>query len=91
MAEKIKLGIVGLGRIGWSMAKSELNLYEDKYEIVAVCDLIEDRCKKAVDAFGCPSYTSYEEMLKQENIEMVYIATRSCDHYAHAMMARAAG
>ncbi len=91
MAEKIKLAIVGLGRIGWGMVVGELGLYEDKYEVVAVCDLIEDRRNKAKDKYGCPAYEEYAEMLKQDNIEMVYIATRSCDHYAHAMMACTAG
>ena len=91
MAEKIKLAILGLGRIGWGMVVGELGLYEDKYEVVAVCDLIEDRRNKAKDKFGCPTYEEYAEMLKQEDIEMVYIATRSCDHYTHAMMACAAG
>lgn len=90
MAEKIKLGIVGLGRI-WGMASGELALYEDKYEIVAVCDLIEDRRNKAKEKLGCAAYEDYAEMLKQDDIEMVYIATRSNDHYEHAMMALEAG
>ena len=59
MAEKIKLGIVGLGRIGWGMAVGELNLYEDKYEVVAVCDLIEYRRNKANDKFVCVAYEDY--------------------------------
>ncbi len=91
MAQKIKMGIVGLGRIGWSMAKSELDMFTDLYEVVAACDLIEERRTRAQEKFGCPVYEEYAEMLKQENIELVYIATRSCDHYTHAMMALAAG
>ena len=89
--EKIKMGIVGLGRIGWGMAVGELGLYEDKYEVVAVCDLIADRREKAKEKFGCPAYEDYAEMLKQEDIELVYIATRSVDHYNHAMMALSLG
>ena len=91
MAEKIKIAILGVGRIGWPSANSELTLYEDKYEIVAACDLIADRRKKMQDKFGCAVYENYEDMLKQADIEMVYIATRSVDHYKHAMMALAAG
>ena len=91
MSEKIKMGIVGLGRIGWGMAISELEEHTEQIEIVAACDLIQDRCNNAAEKFGCPTYLDYSEMLKQENIELVYICTRSCDHFAHAMMALAAG
>ena len=91
MSNKIKLGIVGLGRIGMHMAKLEISNFPDLYEIVAVCDLIEDRAKKLGAETGAKMYTDYAEMLKQEDIEMVYVATRSCDHFKHTVMAFEAG
>ncbi len=91
MGRVIKMGIVGLGRIGWLMANEEISKYPDKYEIVAACDLLPDRTKKMVDKFGCKEYSDYSEMLKQDDIDIVYIATRSCDHYKHAIMAFEAG
>ncbi|MBE6656459.1 MAG: Gfo/Idh/MocA family oxidoreductase [Ruminococcaceae bacterium] len=91
MAQKIKIAVLGLGRIGMPQADTEITHYEDLFEIVAACDLIEDRRIKAHERHGCPVYEDYSEMLKQDGIEMVYIATRSCDHYKHAMMALEAG
>ena len=91
MRNKIKLGVVGLGRIGMHMANREISNFPELYEIVAVCDLIEDRANKLGEQTGAKTYTDYAEMLKQEDIEMVYVATRSCDHFEHAMMALKAG
>ena len=91
MSNKIKLAIVGLGRIGMHMADKEIASFPELYEIVAVCDLIESRAKDLSDRIGAKMYTDYAEMLKQEDIEMVYVATRSCDHYKHSVMAFEAG
>lgn len=91
MDKIIKMGFVGIGRIGWSMAKSEVSKYPDKFKIVASCDLLPDRNTKMAEMFGCKEYTDYAEMLKQEDIDVVYIATRSNDHFEHAMMALKAG
>jgi len=91
MDKIIKIGILGIGRIGWPMAKNEISKYPDKYQIVAACDLIPDRTKKMADLFGCKEYSDYAEMLKQEDIDLVYIASRSCDHHKHALMAFEAG
>ena len=92
MEKIIKMGFVGLGRIGWSMAKSEVSKYPEKITITAACDLIPDRTAKVAELYpGCKEYTDYAEMLKQEDIDVVYIATRSCDHFDHAMMALKAG
>ena len=92
MSKIIKMGIVGLGRIGRPMATREINLFPDKIQVVAVCDLLSERTGPIAKLYeGCREYTDYAEMLKQEDIDLVYIATRSCDHHAHALMAFEAG
>ena len=92
MDKIIKMGFVGIGRIGWAMAESEISKYPEKLTIAAACDLIPDRAAKVAELYpGCKEYTDYAEMLKQEDIDVVYIATRSCDHFDHAMMALKAG
>lgn len=91
MANKIKLGIVGLGRAGYDMHVEELKDYTDLYDVYAVCDLIEERRNKVAAECGAKAYEDYAEMLKDPEIEVVAIATRSCDHYEHAMMALNAG
>ena len=91
MVNKIKLGIVGLGRAGYGMHVQELQNFLDMYEIYAVCDIIEERRNKVAAECGAKAYADYAEMLKDPEIEVVAIATRSCDHYEHAMMALMAG
>lgn len=92
MSKIIKMGIVGIGRIGRPMATREINLFPDKFQVVAACDLIPERTAQIAKLYeGCREYTDYAEMLKQEDMDLVYICTRSCDHYEHALMAFAAG
>ena len=91
MDKKIKIALLGVGRIGSSMANKNLPRYPELFEIVAVCDLIKERRESVAEKYSCNAYANYEDMLKQENIELVYIATRSCDHYKHAVQALDAG
>ena len=91
MLNPIRLGIVGIGRAGWGMHCGELESRKDMFKVVAACDLIEERRNKMAEKYGCGIYDNIEDLLKDENIEMVDIATRSCDHFKHAIMALEAG
>ncbi len=91
MEEPIRIGLVGLGRAGGGMHRNELRKRQDKFRFYAVCDLIEERTQPFVEEFGSKPCTDYEEMLKDPEIELVSIATRSCDHFRHAKMALLAG
>ncbi|MDR3707344.1 MAG: Gfo/Idh/MocA family oxidoreductase [Capsulimonadaceae bacterium] len=91
-AGPIRLGLLGIGRAGNGMHFGELAGQEDKFRYVACCDLIEQRVADTVARFeGCRGYARYEDMLADENVEIVDIATRSCDHFAHAKLALEAG
>lgn len=87
----IKLGIVGIGRAGWGMHCSELKGREDKFKIVAACDIIPERCQKMADQYDSRTYSTIEELLTDPEVEMVDIATRSVDHFEHAKAALDAG
>ncbi len=87
----IKLAIVGLGRAGEGMHLSELSGKEDMFEIYAVCDIIESRRNAIAKKYDCKAYASIEEVIADPEVEIVDIATRSCDHFEHAMMALKAG
>jgi predicted dehydrogenase len=73
------------------MHKKELGSRQDKFRFYAVCDIIEERTVPFVEEFGSKPYTRYEDMLADPQVELVDIATRSCDHYQHAKMALLAG
>lgn len=90
-SDPIRLGIVGLGRAGWGMQVPELQSRSSRFQIVAVCDLEEPRLTEAVDKLGCAAYREIDHILRDRNVEMISIATRSCDHFAHASAALRAG
>ncbi len=91
MSKPIKVGIVGLGRAGWGMHLPELSDKKEMFQIVAACDIIEERNALIREKLGCRTYGSIEELAADPEVELVDIATRSCDHYAHACIALTAG
>ena len=42
-------------------------------QIVAVCDVVEERARVGAERYGVPAYTSVDEMLDMEEIDIVDI------------------
>ena len=82
MARTVKVGIIGCGGIGQNKHMPSLSKIEN-VQIVAFCDLIEERaqmCKEkfgTADAFVC---TDYKELLAIEDIEVVHVLTPNREH-----------
>lgn len=91
MNNPIRIGLVGLGRAGVGMHIPELAPRTDEFQIVAVCDIIEERAKEYGEKLNAKAYTSIDDLIADPNVELVDIATRSIDHYAHAKAALLAG
>ena len=87
----IRLGIAGLGRAGWNNFTREMEGREGKFRVVAACDILPERRKKAAQRFGCATYERVEDLIADPNVELVFVATRSCDHFRHAAAALKAG
>jgi len=89
----LKVAVVGVGNIG----KIHCRYYSQNpdVELVAACDLIEERAKAMGDLYGCKVYTDMKEMLRQDEIDIVSIATageeNGGDHYESAIIAIEAG
>ena len=83
MMEKIiKVGIIGCGGIANGKHMPALKKVKD-CEMVAFCDLIEERAKKAAEEYGVPGakyYTDYHELLKDESIDVVHVCTPNRSH-----------
>ena len=90
-ARPINVAIVGIGRAGWGDHRKSFLARPDKFRIVAACDIIEERNQVIQEETGCRVYSCIEDLLKDEEVELVDIATRSCDHYKHARLALEAG
>lgn len=92
MAEKIRVGIWGLGRAGNNMHIHELGLFPEMFEIVAGCDWDVSRREAAAKKLpDRPIYAAGEELLGDPKVELVSVATRSPDHVKHAIAAVNAG
>jgi len=92
MKQKIRVGILGLGRAGRFMHGPELALSPELFEIVAGCDHAADRRDNLPLIFTQANiYASIDEMLDDPRVEMVTIATRNLDHTPHAIRCLEAG
>ncbi len=90
--DPIRIGLVGIGRAGWGMHAPEIEKNIDKATFVAACDIIPERAEAMQKRFpGCKAYTDIDALIADPNVELVSIATRSCDHFAHAKRALLAG
>lgn len=73
MAERVRVGIIGAGGIANAVHMPSLNEIPE-CEVVAICDLIEEKAKKLADKYGVKkTYTSYNEMFKNETLDAVYV------------------
>jgi predicted dehydrogenase len=88
--DPVRYAVVGLGRAGWSIHVEGLRSRPDA-RIVAVVDPLEARRTEAETAFGCKSYSKLAPMLRQEDVEVVVIATPSVRHGPDSKKALAAG
>ncbi|MFP4249564.1 MAG: Gfo/Idh/MocA family protein, partial [Armatimonadota bacterium] len=60
-------------------------------ELVAVCDILEDPAREVGEEYDIPWYTEYEQMLGQDDIEMVFIATPDAAHAPQTVAALESG
>lgn len=78
--KSIKWGIVGLGNIAHKFA-NELHLV-DRAELVAVASRNKEKAETFAHMYHCPkAYDSYEAIMKDDTIDILYIAT---PHNSHA-------
>lgn len=92
MSDKLRVGIIGLGRAGNKMHFGEIGKYADEYEIVAGCDWDPERREAAAKARpGIRLFNSVEAIVNAPDIDMLTIATRSPDHVNHAIRALETG
>lgn len=88
---KLKFAILGCGRISYKHVEALIDNKKDAI-LVAVCDLVEEKAIKrkeqysqAIGEINIKVYTDYHEMLKNEDIDVVTIATESGYHGKHAV------
>ncbi|GMQ63992.1 inositol 2-dehydrogenase [Vallitalea maricola] len=91
MMEKIKIGAIGLGRLGYQHAEN-IAFKIPGAELIALCDKNEEKLNETVKAWGIPySYTDYDEMIKNEELDAVVITSPSALHTTQIANALEAG
>ena len=91
MSEKVKIGVAGLGRSGWTKHAVTPWTLKDQYEVVAVSDPLEEKRREAAEKFGCREYAAFQGLLDNEEVELVAVATPSHLHAQHTIAALEAG
>ncbi|MGI6109178.1 MAG: Gfo/Idh/MocA family protein [Eubacteriaceae bacterium] len=80
---KVKIGIIGCGGIANQKHFPALQANSDLNEIVAFCDIIEERAQKAADEFGAEGarvYKDYKDLLADPSVEVVHVCTPNVAH-----------
>lgn len=79
----MKYALIGCGRISTNHIKAAVN---NQLELVAVCDVVKEHMEQLLLKHGLEQdntikrYTNYREMLKENDIDLVSIATESGLH-----------
>ncbi len=92
--EKLRIGIIGCGGIANGKHMPALKKLSAKAEMVAFCDIIEDRAVKAAADFGIPGaevYTDYHKLLEDKTIDVVHVLTPNRSHCEISVAALEAG
>ena len=87
----INVGIAGLGRSGWNIHAGMLGAVEDRFRVTAVFDRDKSRLDEAKKRFGCNTYESYDEFLKDSSTELIVVATPNNMHADCSIKAMKAG
>ena len=80
--KKLRVGIIGCGRISVMHFESAVGLEE--VELVACADIKPERADEAAKKYGIHAYYSYEEMIEKEELDLVQLCL---PHYLHSKVA----
>ncbi len=83
----VRVGLVGCGNIG---ARAHLPTCTQipEAEVVAVCDIVEERARAAAERSGATAYTDYCQLLEHQDVDVAIIALPN-DLHAEASIAAA--
>lgn len=76
----IKVGVIGVGNIGYHHAR----VYSTTpgVKLVCVCDSDERRGKEVASRFNCRYYKDYRQMLSSEELQAISLAVPTTLHYS---------
>ncbi|MBP1988751.1 Gfo/Idh/MocA family protein [Paenibacillus eucommiae] len=88
--EKVRVGIIGLGR--WGECHLEAFSSLPQAEVVAVCDMNQERLDNAGKKYGVKNlYLQYEDLIKRDDIDLVSVVTFEKNHLEPTLLALKSG
>ena len=90
----MKNGKIGYAVVGLGIGKAHVDAAAayDRCDLIAVCDLIQEKMDKVVGRYpGTLTYTDFDEMMKNPDIDIVSICLPSAMHADYAVKAMEAG
>jgi myo-inositol 2-dehydrogenase/D-chiro-inositol 1-dehydrogenase len=91
MADKLRVGIIGAGRIGTVHARTIVNRVPEA-RVVAIADPVKSQAEKLAAELGIPTVVAdHREILKDRGIDAVLICSSTDTHAAVVSEAAAAG
>ncbi len=91
MAVKVRVGLIGVGRMGATFARILGELAEAS-DLQAIADLNGQRARELAERFGVPhAFEDYRDLLRIDAIQAVFIITPTVTHLELVLAAAAAG
>lgn len=81
--DKLRVGIIGCGRIADLKHFPAITKAKDRIEVVACCDLVEERAARAaaeIGSKGAKVYVDYRKLLEDKSIDVVSVLTPNSSH-----------
>lgn len=92
MDKRIKIGIAGQGRSGYSIHVQTVTKLPELFELVAIADPLPERRLDAPKlAPGCKTYETAAGLMTDPDVELMVVATPSYLHTQHTLEALRAG
>ncbi|NYE03495.1 putative dehydrogenase [Bacillus niacini] len=88
--KKLKIGVIGAG----SLSEAHFEAYKNNpnVELMAVCDLVEERAAKKAEKYKIANvYTDYSEMVKNPELDAISVVTWNNTHKEISIAALDAG
>jgi predicted dehydrogenase len=92
-SSKLRVGIIGVGGIARGKHMPAL-AKQSQVEMVAFCDIVEERAGAGAEKFGVSGatvYTDYRKLLDKEKLDVVHICTPNSSHSEITVAALEAG
>lgn len=76
--QPLRIGLIGCGRI--STRHIDVIAATPEFQLVAVCDRVQERAERAGAATGAHAYVDFQQMLREHPIDIVSVLTESGSH-----------